>query len=222
MLDTTLLRRVSSLALSENERRGPGGGSAHARGPPAEPTATRIWDLLEHPSTPAALLAVLREEFEAPDEALRADIRTLLAELGAKGLVGPEAGADDHDGDGEGGEGDARRRGGREAEMIPRQGRCGDDEVVGMEPAAAIIHGFQGWAHDNLVPLNVSLEITLACNIRCVHCYNFDRDLPLPGRAASCERPHRHQQIPARSRLPRPRLVRAAALPRRSYPRRSC
>ncbi|MEP6652401.1 MAG: radical SAM protein [Myxococcales bacterium] len=54
-----------------------------------------------------------------------------------------------------------------------------------MEPAAAIIHGFQGWAHDNLVPLNVSLEITLACNIRCVHCYNFDRDLPLPGRAAS-------------------------------------
>ncbi|MEO5768532.1 MAG: radical SAM protein, partial [Polyangia bacterium] len=69
--------------------------------------------------------------------------------------------------------------------MIPRQGRCGDDEVVGMEPAAAIIHGFQGWAHDNLVPLNVSIEITLACNIRCVHCYNFDRDLPLPGRAAS-------------------------------------
>lgn len=33
------------------------------------------------------------------------------------------------------------------------------------------------------MPLNVTLEITLRCNLRCVHCYNFDRDLPyLPGR----------------------------------------
>ncbi|MBC8133637.1 MAG: radical SAM protein [Deltaproteobacteria bacterium] len=63
--------------------------------------------------------------------------------------------------------------------MIPRDARCGDDELIGMEPAAAIIRTAQGWAHDNLVPLNVSLEITLACNIRCVHCYNFDRNEPL-------------------------------------------
>ena len=52
------------------------------------------------PRLKEARLAVLREEFEAPDEALRVDIHTLLAELGAKGLVGPEAGADDsYDGD---------------------------------------------------------------------------------------------------------------------------
>jgi len=30
------------------------------------------------------------------------------------------------------------------------------------------------------IPLNVTFEITLRCNIRCVHCYNFDRDLPVP------------------------------------------
>lgn len=67
--------------------------------------------------------------------------------------------------------------------MIPRDavepaGRCRDDELVGLEPAAAIIRTVQTWAHDNLVPLNVSLETTLDCNIRCIHCYNFDRDEP--------------------------------------------
>ena len=69
--------------------------------------------------------------------------------------------------------------------MIPREARCGDDELIGMESATAIVSTAQHWAHDNLVPLNVSLEITQACNIRCVHCYNFDRDQPLrrPGGA---------------------------------------
>ena len=67
--------------------------------------------------------------------------------------------------------------------MIPRGGdssaaRCQDDELVGLDPAAAIIRTAQTWAHDNLVPLNVSLETTLDCNIRCIHCYNFDRDEP--------------------------------------------
>ncbi|MEO8213508.1 MAG: HPr-rel-A system PqqD family peptide chaperone [Myxococcales bacterium] len=96
MLDTTLLRRVSSLPFQKLNDEvlvvDPRTREVHL----LNLTATRIWDLLEHPSTPAALLAVLREEFDAPDEALRADIRTLLAELGAKGLVGPEAGTDDH------------------------------------------------------------------------------------------------------------------------------
>ncbi len=32
----------------------------------------------------------------------------------------------------------------------------------------------------NCIPLQISLELTLACNIRCTHCYNFDRDRPRP------------------------------------------
>lgn len=56
--------------------------------------------------------------------------------------------------------------------------RCRDEEMIGLDPAAAIVRTAQGWAHDHLVPLNVSLETTLACNIRCIHCYNFDRDQP--------------------------------------------
>lgn len=33
-------------------------------------------------------------------------------------------------------------------------------------------------AYDRIVPLNVSLELTLRCNLRCTHCYNFDRNAP--------------------------------------------
>lgn len=39
-----------------------------------------------------------------------------------------------------------------------------------------LISEVQAWAHANIVPLNASIETTLRCNIRCQHCYNFDRD----------------------------------------------
>jgi len=73
--------------------------------------------------------------------------------------------------------------------VIPRDAaapRCRDDELVGMESAAALIRTAQTWAHDNLVPFNVSLETTLECNIRCIHCYNFDRDEPRARTRQSC------------------------------------
>lgn len=34
------------------------------------------------------------------------------------------------------------------------------------------------------IPFGVSLELTLRCNLRCVHCYNFDRDRPRPAGGA--------------------------------------
>lgn len=43
-------------------------------------------------------------------------------------------------------------------------------------------------AFRDVVPLNVTLELTLACNIRCVHCYNFDRDAQ-PARSCHPARP---------------------------------
>jgi len=33
------------------------------------------------------------------------------------------------------------------------------------------------YAEARSVPLSVTMEIALACNLRCVHCYNFDREL---------------------------------------------
>lgn len=33
-------------------------------------------------------------------------------------------------------------------------------------------------AFQDCIPLNVTLEVTLRCNLRCIHCYNFDRELP--------------------------------------------
>ena len=84
--------------------------------------------------------------------------------------------------------------------MIPRDQsatRCRDDELVGLESAAALIRTAQTWAHDNLVPFNVSLETTLDCNIRCIHCYNFDRDEPRARARHACG----PQGAPERPRL---------------------
>jgi radical SAM protein with 4Fe4S-binding SPASM domain len=44
----------------------------------------------------------------------------------------------------------------------------------------AILDGLNARAYDGCIPLNVSLELTLRCNIRCTHCYNFDRDQARP------------------------------------------
>jgi radical SAM protein with 4Fe4S-binding SPASM domain len=33
------------------------------------------------------------------------------------------------------------------------------------------------YAEERSVPLSVTMELALACNLRCVHCYNFDREL---------------------------------------------
>jgi radical SAM protein with 4Fe4S-binding SPASM domain len=41
-------------------------------------------------------------------------------------------------------------------------------------------------AFEQIVPLNVTLELTLDCNIRCLHCYNFDRDRPPRSPLTAC------------------------------------
>jgi radical SAM protein with 4Fe4S-binding SPASM domain len=42
----------------------------------------------------------------------------------------------------------------------------------------SVLGELQELAYAQCIPLNMSLELTLRCNIRCTHCYNFDRDLP--------------------------------------------
>ena len=46
--------------------------------------------------------------------------------------------------------------------------------------ARSILQDLNARAYDRCIPLNVTLELTLRCNIRCTHCYNFDRDQPRP------------------------------------------
>jgi radical SAM protein with 4Fe4S-binding SPASM domain len=55
--------------------------------------------------------------------------------------------------------------------------RCRDDELIGATDGYRLISRVQSWAYANVVPLNASIETTLRCNIRCQHCYNFDREI---------------------------------------------
>lgn len=48
----------------------------------------------------------------------------------------------------------------------------------------SILDDLNARAYERCIPLNVTLELTLRCNIRCTHCYNFDRDLPRPASGA--------------------------------------
>jgi radical SAM protein with 4Fe4S-binding SPASM domain len=42
-------------------------------------------------------------------------------------------------------------------------------------------------AYEACVPLFSTIELTLRCNLRCVHCYNFDRSTPQPKQATGAE-----------------------------------
>ncbi len=57
---------------------------------------------------------------------------------------------------------------------------CADDAVFAPPGEHAVISHLQGQAYARTIPLNVTLELTLRCNIRCLHCYNFDRDTRRP------------------------------------------
>lgn len=57
--------------------------------------------------------------------------------------------------------------------------RCADDAPIGVGDTAAgkaIVARAQAWAFEKVVPINVAFELTERCNIRCLHCYNHDRD----------------------------------------------
>jgi radical SAM protein with 4Fe4S-binding SPASM domain len=57
---------------------------------------------------------------------------------------------------------------------------CPDDAVMASPGDHAVVSRLQSVAYERIIPLNVSVELTLKCNIRCLHCYNFDRDTAGP------------------------------------------
>ncbi len=53
----------------------------------------------------------------------------------------------------------------------------------------SVLDDLNSRAYEHCIPLNVTLELTLRCNIRCTHCYNFDRDVPRPASGAELSMP---------------------------------
>lgn len=45
----------------------------------------------------------------------------------------------------------------------------------------------QRLAFASCTPVNATIEVTLRCNLRCVHCYNFDRSVPYPEQREAAE-----------------------------------
>src|SRR6185436_20197766 len=74
-----------------------------------------------------------------------------------------------------------RRRDGRRRR--PRVPRVAREERTGRPRMSecGVLEGLHDRAYDACIPLHVTLELTLRCNIRCTHCYNFDRDQPRSG-----------------------------------------
>jgi hypothetical protein len=50
-------------------------------------TAARVWELLEKPHSKDQLVAALGEEYEAPEDDLRAAVEELIGDFGEKGLL---------------------------------------------------------------------------------------------------------------------------------------
>src|SRR6185436_2615261 len=74
--------------------------------------------------------------------------------------------------------GRADGRGGRpRVPFVAREERAGRPRMS----ECGVLDGLHARAYDACIPLHVSLELTLRCNIRCTHCYNFDRDQPRSG-----------------------------------------
>jgi hypothetical protein len=92
MTSGTTLRRVTSLPFQKMNHEAlvvdPRTRSVHL----LNPTATRVWDLLEAPHTVEQLVTILGQEYDATEELLRGEVATLLADLETKGLVGIDVG----------------------------------------------------------------------------------------------------------------------------------
>ncbi len=55
-----------------------------------------------------------------------------------------------------------------------------DAATTKLDLPVPIVEALKHRAIDRCIPLSATIELSLRCNIRCAHCYNFDRETPYP------------------------------------------
>jgi radical SAM protein with 4Fe4S-binding SPASM domain len=63
--------------------------------------------------------------------------------------------------------------------------RCTTDVTSEERTGELLLDRVNEWAFEHCVPIQATIETTLRCNIRCTHCYNFDRDQAFPSAVGS-------------------------------------
>jgi MoaA/NifB/PqqE/SkfB family radical SAM enzyme len=76
-----------------------------------------------------------------------------------------------------------------------RESLCEDDAIVGFDGGHALMRRINSATSARTIPFNVTLELTLNCNIRCLHCYNLDRDEPGGAACGSAHAPDARPEL---------------------------
>jgi len=125
------------------------------------PVATHIWERLDGRHTAAEIATRLCESFEVDYDTAHHDTLVMIDEFARRRIV-EEAGMGGTPGDG----------------TAPADGA--DSEPWAMDQCdidPAQWTPLSRLAHEKCIPLQVTLEVTLHCNLACAHCYNFDREV---------------------------------------------
>lgn len=115
------------------------------------PVAALIWNLLDGDHTEPQIAQEVALQFDCDFGVAEADVSEFLETLTLGGLLKTE---------------------------VPLAGSSFGAEA--QSPSQFLMREMESLALSRNVPLFATIELTLKCNLKCVHCYNFDRSKPEP------------------------------------------
>ncbi len=115
------------------------------------PVGALIWNLLDGKQSETTIADIVASEFKADLGEIKADLNEFLEALMLNGLLETSAPVSAY-----------------------------SFGAEGESPSQFLMREMESLALERHVPLFATIELTLKCNLKCVHCYNFDRSKPAP------------------------------------------